>query len=434
MNDSSDPYLGRSGRQWWLVLALMLAATVAVIDRSILSLLVDPIKSELGFSDTQMGLIFGLAFAIANVLFTLPAGYLADRISRRGIIAAGCVAWSVATSVCGLALGFLQLLLARASVGFAEGVIHPCSFSMLRGALATERRGRGFATYGIAIMFGSALGFLLGGAILQFYATGIADHWPLIGGLTPWRQVLMTLGILGLPFALLMLTVREPLRQRAITERAEGVQAALVHMRRYWRIYVPLLAYSGFVSMKANAYGAFLASIPQRRFAVPAAEVGRNLGLLMLLAAPLGIWLMGVAMDRLTRRYGVRGPVMVAIVTAALGFLFSSSAPIAPTVGWFYLFTACDFFVGGGGVAITAAIIASITPAFNMGKTTAIQLFVYGIIGMGAGPAITGLVSDAIFMQHGGIAPALSACCAVFTLAATICAVIVLRTIRHYRE
>ena len=87
MTDGNNYYSDNARRQWWLVIALQLVATVAVLDRSILSLLADPIKRELSLNDTQIALVFGLSFSVANVLFTLPAGYFADRISRRGIIA-----------------------------------------------------------------------------------------------------------------------------------------------------------------------------------------------------------------------------------------------------------------------------------------------------------------------------------------------------------
>jgi MFS family permease len=435
MRSEENPYAGRAGRQWWLVIALTIAAIVAVIDRSILSLLADPIKRDLGLSDTQLGLIFGTSFALANVLFTLPAGYLADRISRRGLISLGCLVWSGMTAVCGVAGSFWQLLWSRAGVGFSEGVIHPSSFSMLRGALAPERRGRGFAVYGMSLLVGSALGFLLGAILLHAYATHPVAHWPLIGpwlaGLSPWRLVLLTLGVLGLPFTLLLITVIEPHRDAtALAAREVSIGAAVRYMREHWTVYLPILAFSACSSMKANAFGAFIASIPQRRWDIPAAQVGRTLGVLMLIATPVGMWIMGVIVDRLTKRHGPRGAVMVGAASVVLGLIFSSSAPIAPSATAFYALATGDFFVGGGAFAVAGMIIAMITPAVNMGKTSAVQLFVYGIVGMGIGPAVVGVVSDRFFPGKEGIAMALSLSNGTFMLASLICISVLLVTIR----
>lgn len=423
-----DPYRGRAARQWWLVVALTFAAVMAVIDRTILSLLFDPVKQDMGLSDTQMAMVFGFAFALANVFFTLPAGFLADRISRRGLIATGAVVWSVMTSTCGVAMNFWQLLFARAGVGFAEGVIHPCSFSMLRAALPTERRGRGFAVYGMSLMVGSALGFIVGGVLIQIMSASGITELPLIGPVKPWRLVMLALGVIGLPFSLLMITIWEPARGNVGADQGT-VAEALRHILKHWKVYVPLMIYSATLSMQSNAYGAFIASIPLRRWDVPVGQVGRILGLMMLFAAPVGLWITGLMMDKLTKVHGRRGPALVGVVTILLVFLTSASAPIAATPFWFYVMSCGVFLVGGTGFAITGNLLAMVTPARNMGKTSAMQLFIYGIIGMGSGPAIVGLVSDNFFPGKGGIAPAMSLCCGAFTLVSFIAMCVLLRTI-----
>ncbi|MGC3980381.1 MAG: MFS transporter [Steroidobacteraceae bacterium] len=424
----ADPYKERTGRQWWLVVALTFAAIMAVIDRTILSLLFDPVKQDMGFTDTQMAMVFGFAFAIANVLFTLPAGFLADRISRRGLIATGAVVWSIMTSTCGIAANFWQLLLARAGVGFAEGVIHPCSFSMLRTALPSERRGRGFAVYGMSLMVGSALGFIVGGVLIKIMSNSGITELPLIGEVKPWRLVMLTLGVVGLPFALLMATIWEPARQRG-GEQQGSIAEALGHMKKNWKVYVPLLIYSATLSMQSNAYGAFVASIPLRRWDIPVSQVGATLGLMMLFAAPIGLWVTGIMMDKLTKTSGRRGPALVGVVTIFLVFLSSAAAPIAPTPFWFYVLACGVFLVGGTGFAITGNLISMVTPSRNMGKTSAVQLFVYGIVGMGSGPAIVGAVSDNFFPGKGGIGPAMSVCCGVFTLVSFLAMCILFFTI-----
>lgn len=424
----ADPYTGRAARQWWLVIALTTVANLAAVDRTILSLLFDPVRKDLGFSDTEMTLIFGMAFAAANVLFTLPAGFLADRISRRGLIAVGVLVWSIMTSVCGTVHGFLQLFLARAGVGFAEGVMHPCSWSMLRSALPAERRGRGYAVYGMALMVGSAISFLLGGQLIRTMAESGITELPLIGPVQPWRLVMLVLGLVGLPFMLLLLTVREPARDSLRGEQGTLAET-LAHVRQNWKVYLPLVMFSATVSMQANAYGAFSAALPARLWGVSVQRIGFLLGITMLIAAPLGLWIVGVMMDRMTKKHGKRGATKVGMVAALLIFITSTIAPLAPTPTLYFTLITGIFFIGGTGFAIAGNVLALVTPARNMGKTAALQLFVYGLVGMGVGPAVTGAVSDTFFNTPTGIAPALSLCCGVFTLISFICMCVLSRTI-----
>ena len=429
VQNSGDPYLNRPRRQRWLVIVLTLAAVMAVIDRTILSLLFDPIKNDLGFSDTQMALVFGFAFAIANVLFTLPAGYLADRISRRSIITLGGFVWSGMTSLCGVAMSFGQLLFARAGVGFAESVIHPCSFSMLRSALPVSIRGRGFAVYGMSLMVGSALGFIIGGILIEVMTASGIGELPLIGDVKPWRLVMLALGVIGLPFALLVLTVKEPPRNRSLHQNSGTFAETLNYMKRYWSVYVPLVVYSATISMQANAYGAFLAPIPMRRWEIPVESVGRVLGLMMLFAAPAGLWITGVLMDKLSKKYGPKGVAIIGVATIFMVMILATSAPIAPSPLWFYILTCGVFFVGGTGFIITGTLISLITPARNMGKTSAVQLFIYGIIGMGVGPAIVGAVSDTFFPEVTQIGTAMAICCGIFTFISFLSMCTLLRTL-----
>jgi MFS family permease len=403
-------------QRWWLTAVLTTVATMAVIDRTILSLLFDPIRNDLGFSDTQMSLIFGLAFAVANVCFTLPAGYLVDRISRRGLITFGALTWSVMTSMCGLAGSFSQLLLARAGVGSAESIIHPGSYSLLRSTLPAAQRSRGFAIYSMSIMGGSALGFLLGGVLISAFAQINVANIPLLSGMAPWRLVMLSLGFIGIPVTMLMLTIREPAREPVVEGRPATVAAAYRHFVAKWPLYVPLIVFSASLAMQSNAYGAFIASVPLRRWQIPVDVVGTRFGLIMLVAAPLGNLLVGSQMDKLGAKFGVRGLAMVGTAMAAFMCVVTSWAPVAPTPTAFFMVIGFAFMFGGAGFAVTGSIIAALTPTNIVGKISAVQLFIYGVVGMGSGPAVVGYVSDRYFAgEAAGIAPALSRCCLVFT-------------------
>lgn len=415
-----DWYHARPDRQRRLTAVLTIVATMAVIDRTIMSLLFNPIRVDLHFSVTEMSLIFGIGFALSNVCFTLPAGFLADRISRRGMIAAGSFLWSLMTMASGTATGFSGLLIFRAGVGGAEAVVHPSAYSMLRAAIPANRLGRAYAVYGMSIMGGSALGFLLGGVLIavvphlgfgQFLAPMLGPEFA-----QPWRQVMVVLGLIGLPFSLAMLATNEPIR-RARTHTDQGtVSEAFHHIATNWMFYLPIFAFSAFLSMQSSAYGALLASIPLRRWHLPVSEVGTRLGLIMLLVAPIGNWVVGVLMDILRHRFNVVGLAMVGGATMVLMTALTTLAPVASDPGMFYLLSGGVFMFGGAGFAITGASIAAFTPARSMGKVSALQFVVYGIVGMGGGPTIVGYATDHFFTgQAHALAVALSRCSLLFT-------------------
>jgi MFS family permease len=241
--------------------------------------------------------------------------------------------------------------------------------------------------------------------------------------------VLIVLSVLGIPALLLLLTIREAPRSADASAPEASWRETFAFMRLHWPVYVPILIFSACNSMKANAYGAFIASIPQRRWDIPISAVGKQLGWMMLIAAPLGLWIMGSITDALAKRIGARGPALVGIGCIAVGLICATGAPIAPSPGAFYALACGDFFVGGGGFAIAGILIAMITPPQNMGKTSAVQLFVYGLIGMGVGPFVAGVFSDELFPGKAGLAPALSLACGIFMSLSLVCALLLYRNI-----
>ena len=140
---------------WYVVAVLLLAYTLSFIDRMILSLLVGPIKADLGISDTQMSLLMGFAFAIFYSALGIPLGWLADRRARRGLIVAGVAAWSLMTAACAFARGYAGLFMARIGVGVGEATLSPAAYSMLGDYFPREKLGRAMAVYSIGVPLGS---------------------------------------------------------------------------------------------------------------------------------------------------------------------------------------------------------------------------------------------------------------------------------------
>ena len=401
-------YARNAGRQWRLVIVLLVMTSLGAIDRQVITLLVNPIRETLRISDVQISLVVGAAFALSNTLFTLPAGYLADRLSRRGLIACGALTWSIFTMACGMAGSFARLFLYRVGVGFGESVIQPGALSMLRAALAPERRGRGFAVQAMGLMGGSALALMVGGLSIGLIEKSGIDHLPILGLVRPWQIALICIGILGLPAPMLLAFVREPPRdaQPSIAPTA-GIRTGLRLVRRRSSVYVPLLAFQLGMTLLSLSYAAWVAAMIGRSWHLSTAQIGAWVGSVMLALPPIGLWVWGHLIDYSAVRWGARGPVLVGLIATVLVGIAASAAPLAPTLHLFWLGFASLMLVSGTVFPINATITASITPAESMGSISGLQFFVVGLVAAGLGPTIVALVSQA-FWGPRALADALS--------------------------
>ena len=190
--DKVEPHYSE-GYSWYVVGILMLFYALSFVDRQIIALLVEPMKADLGLSDVEMSLLGGLSFAIFYTIFGIPLGRLADSNSRRGLIAAGVVVWSLMTTLCGFASRFSHLLLLRMGVGLGEAALSPAAFSIIADYFPSHRRATALSIYSMGIYLGAGLAFT-GGAILLGWAeriTSLRGDEPLLilGNIQPWQIV-----------------------------------------------------------------------------------------------------------------------------------------------------------------------------------------------------------------------------------------------------
>ena len=193
-----------------MVILLTVAYVFSFVDRYILGLLIEPIKADLGLSDTQIGLLLGPAFAIFYATMGLPLGWLADRKRRTWIVAAGVALWSFATAASGLAKNFLHLFIARMSVGVGEATLSPCAMSLISDSFPKEKRAKPIAFYTMALSLGAGIASLVSAGVLQWAKSVPAIELPIIGVVAPWQFTFIVVGLPGVLLALLMLTLREP--------------------------------------------------------------------------------------------------------------------------------------------------------------------------------------------------------------------------------
>ena len=197
----------------WLTVGLLTIAYVfSFIDRYVLGLLIEPIKADLGLTDTQIGLLLGPAFAIFYATMGLPLGWLADRKNRVKIVAVGIAVWSIATAASGLARNFTHLFIARMSIGVGEATLSPCAMSIISDSFPPEKRSRPIAVYTMALSVGAGFASLLGAGVLTWAKSGGSITLPWLGELMPWQATFFIVGLPGLILSVLFFLLREPAR------------------------------------------------------------------------------------------------------------------------------------------------------------------------------------------------------------------------------
>jgi MFS transporter, Spinster family, sphingosine-1-phosphate transporter len=416
---------------WRVVLVLTLIYMYAFVDRVILSLLVDPVRTSLGASDLQMSLLLGLAFAGLYCLCNVPSGYFADRTNRRPLMATASVIWALMTILCGTAHSFTQLFIARMGVGIAESVVAPVSFSLIRDAVPSRSRALAFSIYGMAPMIGGAVSLAGGGLLLKAAGNGAFHAVPLLSGLEPWQCTMVILGVLGLPLGLLPFVFREPARLGGAADHERGLFAAIGSACRFIiqhrRTYAPLLTFSAFGAMMSFGSSAWLPAALTRHWHLAPKEIGPPLGIMTLIGGIVGLLFGGWIMNRSIRRGGTTlGYGIIGVSGTALGVVL---AFLAPTLTLTYAGIQLTYLFVGVSYAAGATTLGEITPISMMGRVSALYLMVQTLVGQSAGPFVVAFVSKAFFNGPADIPRALSVTLVGFAAVAILAAVTLIR--RH---
>jgi len=372
-----------------VLVMLALVSMFNYIDRTVLSVLQEPIKRELNLSDGQLGLLTGLAFALFYATLSLPIARLADRLNRRNIVAASLATWSGMTALSGLATGFGSLVAFRIGVALGEAGSVPASHSIIADYYPPERRVTALALWGLALPAGIMFGYLSGGWIAS--ALG-------------WRLAFAVIGLSGLILApLVMFLVKEPLRSvwgdKSAGAESLPLAAALAALWRL-RTYRYMLAGTTLHAFAQYAMMSWSAPFYMRVHHMPLAEVASWLALMNGVGGGIGIYLGG----RLSDAVGARNPAgrvwvsaaaMLLMVPAALGQFLIPSLTGSLVCG--FVATMLMFFYYGPIVGVPQSIVAPHMRAL----TSAVTLLVFNLFGLGLGPATVGFVSDQLASSGG---------------------------------
>jgi predicted MFS family arabinose efflux permease len=392
---------------------LFLVCFFNLADRTVFSVMAPLIRVDLGLSDTQIGLLQGLAFALLYGGLGIPVGWIAERRSRVAIIAFATTFWSVATVFSGLATNFGQMLLARIGVGMGEAGFTAPTSSLVADHFPRERRASGMSLIMLGLPIGSLAGALLAGVI--------AEHWG-------WRAVFFAFGIPGIVIALVTwLGLTEP--PRGLADGADrtkhtppALRAVFAHL---WS--VPSLRWvvigGSICSIGIQGVAQFMVLYFVRSFHLPIGAAAALFGIVSGASLAVGLVVGAFGTDRASAR-DVRWWVIapsIALVLTTVCFVFgfrSASLPVAVTL----------IALGCLGAMIhygpTVGLVQNLTPVNMRSSAAAVFAMCYALAGAGIGPTFVGYASDRIatsaigrpdylaICRPGATAPELAAACA----------------------
>jgi len=369
---------------------LLIVYLLNFLDRQIMAVLLESIKLEFNFSDTQLGLLGGLAFAVFYATLGIPIAWMADRFNRRNIIAIALGLWSGMTALCGMANGFTSLFLARVGVGIGEAGGMPPSYSLVSDYFPPQRRGTALAVLGMGIPLGVLVGFLVGGWVNEFFG---------------WRSAFLVVGIPGILLAVVLwTTLREPPRGQYDQQKPGRTPAILDTFVYLWRRPAcrHLTLAAGLYGLAGWGAGMWQPSFFIRLHGMGSGEAGTWLAFVFGLSGATGAYLGGVVGDHLYKKTGdarwymwiSSGGILIGIPFVFLVYLWPTPVPallflIVPTI--------CGHMYLGPAMAMLLGIAGSRRRAL----ASAIYSFIINLLAMGMGPLLVGMSSDYLQPRYG---------------------------------
>jgi predicted MFS family arabinose efflux permease len=375
------------GLKAYTVGLLTLIYTANYVDRQIVAILLPSIKADLVLSDTQLGMLTGLAFGIFYATLGIPIAYLADRMSRKKIIIASLTLFSLMTYACGLAQNYVQLLLARIGVGVGEAGTSPPSHAMIADMYAPSDRATPLAVFALGINLGLFVAFIAGGYIADNYG---------------WRAAIQVVALPGFVLAIIAwLTLKDPPRGMS-DDSSESTAPPLMVTVRYMLStpsLLQLLIGSTLIIIVGYGAVAWLPSYFIRVHGMTATQVGTILALMIGIGGAVGTTLGGVAADRLGKK-DVRWNMWLVGIVGIIATPFSIMGYLAGSSQAALLWLIIPTMVGALYFGPTLAMLHTLVKPEMRSLASAILLFVNNIFGLGLGPLMVGIMSDALTPQY----------------------------------
>jgi MFS family permease len=403
---------------WYVVVILLVCYIFSFIDRQIIGYLVEPIERDLGMTDSQVGLLSGLAFAFLYTVLGIPIARMSDKFNRRNIIATGVFLWSLAATYCGLARTGVQLFLGRIGVGIGEATLSPAAYSMMVDMFPREKQSSAFSIYNMGITIGSALAAGLSGVVVLVFAKSETNYvLPILGEIRGWQMAFIVTGVPGLLLPLLLLTVRDPKRRGLITATDATGKAAVIKPSMWEVIKYALKSkafYSkhffawGFMSMMGYGVGTWLPVSLQRQWNMDPGKIGLMQCAGLLLINTPAVFAFGKISDRLQKK-GIQDAPVIMCLVSAIGVAALCGLPyVMPSLvmAWVMIYLSSICF--HGYVGLSPMIVSQVTPNQMRAQISSMSLFVVNMLGLGIGPSLPPLFTKIFFnndkaMIHWGL-------------------------------
>lgn len=364
--------------QWWFIVLMGLIYTANFADRTIVSVLGEAIRRDLGLTDLQLGLMGGLSFALLYTVMGIPIARIADRRNRIALIAAATGVWSLMTALCGAAGSFAQLLAFRAGVGIGEAGLTPPLVSLLSDKFGPDRRATAYSLITLGAPIGGAVAAIAGGYLAQTYG---------------WRLAFVAVGAPGFVLALLvLLTLREPRRQGS-GKASHDFGAVLRHLGRS-PAFLYLTAGSALVAMVGYALSLFLVPLLVRRYGLDLKVAGGVFAITYSLATAIGMVSGGLLADRLGRHgAGWFGKAPAIALCLALPLILAAvlQADWRGLMVLLFFASMCLYAFLPAIMTVTQRLV----PPDMRASAAALHAFGQTVIGLGLGSVVVGALSDA---------------------------------------
>lgn len=386
---------------WTIVLLLTIAYALSLLDRWVLTLLVEPIKASLGVSDTMMGLLMGPIFALVYILSALPFGWAADRFNRRNLIAGAITFWSVMTVVSGMARSFTQLAFCRFGIGFGEAALTPAATSLIADLFPRRTVNTAIGVFDLGIYTGLGLSYLIGGALLA-WATD--NYMGMFGGaLEPWQLVFVIVGAPGILVGIVLLViVREPARRSTKSNANVSMKACFAHIIRHKAGLGPLFIGMGTVALFGYAF-TWLPTLFTRVWGWPPEQFSVYYGVILLVIGPMGTVSGGLIASKLYQMGRRDAPYRILMVSLPILVVVGGTAALwpSPYMAIGALSISAYFSAMSTSTGIASVIFA--TPSHYRGRVLAFYTMTNAMIGTMIGPAGVGFLNDNVFGNEAGI-------------------------------
>jgi MFS family permease len=420
-----------SAAQGWMAVALLALASVgSQFDRTVINLMVEPLKQTFALDDTHFGMLQSIPFGIFYVLACVPIGRVADRYSRRVIIATGIALFGLFAMGSGLARSFTQLFLTRIGVAVGEASLTPAALSMLSDLFPPQRLGRPVSGFLMSAPVGQALAFMGGGSLLQWLSSSSVLASGALSRLAPWQAAFIIVGapvLLLVPFFILQ---REPSRRGPGASGPLPLLQFAQLLRTRAAALVPMFAGFAMVNLVSNAFFIWTPALLHRSYGWNAAQIGIAFGLIVLSCGTAGVFFAGWLSDQLA----LRGRLDAQLRVAAYGYVgcgvFGALAPLMPNAAAALAMLAPAIFFSNMPYSCAGTAIQLIVPNRARAQVTAIYVTFTTLVGLVVGPIVIGLMTDHVFRDPADVRYSLSI---VIAIAAPAMVVLILAALRPFR-